>query len=63
VGRDAARIAEEIIAHLVGVPGAKVSVTLEISANMEGGASEQLRRTVNENSRALKFVSSRFEEE
>ena len=32
VGRDAGRIAEEVIAHLAGLVGAKVTVTLEIEA-------------------------------
>jgi hypothetical protein len=55
VGRDAGRIAEEVIAHLVGQIGAEVAVTLEISAVLPEGANEQLQRTVTENSRALKF--------
>jgi hypothetical protein len=31
VGRDASRIADEVIAHLSGLVGAKVTVTLEVS--------------------------------
>ena len=61
VGRDAGRIAEEVIAHLVGQPGAEVSVTLEIEAHFPDGASEQTVRTVTENSRTLKFKSHGFE--
>lgn len=63
VGRDAGRIAEEVIAHLVGQPGAEVSVTLEIDARLPNGASEQTARTVTENSRTLKFTSHAFEKE
>jgi len=63
VGRDAGRIAEEVIAHLAGQPGAEVSVTLEIEAHLPGGASEQTVRTVTENSRTLKFTSHGFETE
>jgi predicted AAA+ superfamily ATPase len=62
-GRDAGRIAEEVIAHLLGQVGAEVSVTLEIEAHLPGGASEQLVRIVTENSRTLKFTSHGFEKE
>jgi len=63
VGRDAGRIAEEVIAHLVGQPGAEVTVTLEIDARLPGGANEQTVRTVTENCRTLKFESHGFETE
>jgi predicted AAA+ superfamily ATPase len=63
VGRDAGRIAEEVIAHLAGQLGAEVTVTLEIEARLPNGAGEQLVRTVTENSRTLKFDSQGFEEE
>jgi predicted AAA+ superfamily ATPase len=63
VGRDAGRIAEEVIAHLAGQVGAEVTVTLEIEAELPSGASEQTVRTVTENSRTLKFTSHGFESE
>ena len=63
VGRDAGRIADEVIAHLIGLPGAEVTVTLEIEARFPDGASDQIIRTVTENSRTLKFNSQGFEEE
>lgn len=63
VGRDAGRIADEVISHLVGQVGAQVAVTLEIHAIMPGGASDQVVRVVNENSRALRFKSHGFERE
>jgi predicted AAA+ superfamily ATPase len=63
VGRDAGRIAEEVIAHLAGQPGAEVSVTLDIDARLPNGVSEQTVRAVTENSRTLKFASHAFEEE
>jgi hypothetical protein len=61
VGRDASRIADEVIAHLAGQVGAEVSVTLEIEANLPAGASDQIVRTVTENSRTLKFTTHGFE--
>ncbi len=63
VGRDASRIAEEVIAHLAGQPGAQVTVTLEIDARLPGGADEHTVRVVTENSRTLKFINHGFEAE
>jgi predicted AAA+ superfamily ATPase len=63
VGRDAGRVAEEVIAHLTGLVGAKVTVTLEVEAEIPSGASDQVVRIVTENSRALKFTSQGFEKE
>ena len=63
VGRDASRIADEVIAHLSGLVGAKVTVTLEIEAEVPSGAPDHVVRTVTENSRTLKFTSQGFEKE
>ena len=49
MGRDAGRIAEEVIAHLAAQPGAEVSATLEIEARLPNGAGEQTIRAVTEN--------------
>ena len=57
VGRDSSRIAEEVIAHLVGLVGSTVTVTLEIEADIPAGAPDNVVRTVTENSRTLKFTS------
>jgi hypothetical protein len=63
VGRDASRIADEVISHLSGLVGANVTVTLEIEAKIPDGAPENVVRTVTENSRTLKFTSQGFETE
>jgi hypothetical protein len=63
VGRDAARIADEVISHLVGQLGAEVTVTIEVDAKLPNGATEQLIRTVTENCRTLKFDNQGFEQE
>jgi len=64
VGRDAGRIADEVVTHLVGLVGSSVRVTLEIDAEIPEGAPENVVRTVTENSRTLKFTSnSGFERE
>jgi hypothetical protein len=62
-GRDASRIADEVIAHLVGQDSADVTVTLEIQAVLPKGANDQVVRTVTENSRTLKFETHGFESE
>lgn len=62
VGRDAGRIADEVIAHLAGLVGSDVKVTLEIQAEVPNGVPEKVVRTVTENSRTLKFKDHGFEE-
>ena len=62
-GRDASRIADEVITHLAGLVRANVTVTLEIDAEIPDGAPEHIVRTVTENSRTLKFNSHGFERE
>jgi len=63
VGRDAGRIADEVVTHLVGLVGTTVRVTLEIEAEIPTGTPDNVVRTVTENSRTLKFESSGFEKE
>jgi hypothetical protein len=63
VGRDAGRIADEIVSHLTRLMGPTVKVTLEIEADVPGGAPDQVVRTVTENCRTLKFTSQGFEAE
>ncbi|MCX7604494.1 MAG: hypothetical protein N2036_10510, partial [Bryobacteraceae bacterium] len=63
VGRDAGRIAEEVIAHLAGLPGAELEVTLEIQASLPEGVPDNVVRTVTENCHTLKFRSHGFERE
>ncbi|MXW26582.1 MAG: hypothetical protein F4Z77_09880 [Dehalococcoidia bacterium] len=63
VGRDAGKIADEVIAHLAGLTGADVRLTLEIEADIPNGAPEQVVRVVTENSKTLKFEDTGFESE
>jgi hypothetical protein len=63
VGRDAGKIAEEIVQHLALQPGANVEVTLEITAQMPDGAPDNIVRIVTENARTLKFAAQSFEKE
>ncbi len=62
VGRDASRIADEVLCHLSGLIGANVRVTLEVEAELPDGAPENVVRIVTENSRTLKFNEHGFEE-
>jgi hypothetical protein len=62
LGRDAAKVAEEVVRHLSGIVGANVEVTLEIRAEIPDGASEKVVRDVTENCRTLRFDTYGFEE-
>ncbi|MCU0285904.1 MAG: hypothetical protein MUF15_05850 [Acidobacteria bacterium] len=61
IARDAGQIAEEVVQHLVKIPGAVVSISLEIQAHLPQGASNELSRTVSENCKTLKFLVHDFE--
>jgi hypothetical protein len=63
LGRDAGRIAEEIVQHLTTLPGSDAEITLEIHADVPSGAPDNVVRTVTENCRTLKFKDFGFEEE
>ena len=54
---------DSVIAHLSGVMGANVRLTLEIEVDIPNGTPEQVVRIVTENSRTLKFDDSGFESE
>jgi hypothetical protein len=63
VGRDASRIADEVISHLTGLPGnVKASITLEINIEAQDGVPEDKVRIVSENCNTLKFKGHGFEE-
>ena len=62
LGRDAARIAEEVVQHLTGLVGTNVEITIEIRADLAEGASDKTVRDVTENCRTLKFENYGFEE-
>jgi predicted AAA+ superfamily ATPase len=63
LGRDAARIAEEVIQHLTGLVGSNVEIIIEIQADLAEGAGDKLVRDVTENCRTLKFTDFGFEED
>ena len=63
VGRDAGKIADELVSHLAGLEGAKVTVTMEIEASVPNGVPEHVVRIVTENGNSLKFTSHGFESE
>jgi predicted AAA+ superfamily ATPase len=61
VGRDAGRVAEEVLTHLAGLVGANVRVTLEIEVDIPSGTPDSVVRIVTENGRTLKFSDNGFE--
>jgi hypothetical protein len=62
VGSSAGRIAEEVLAHLSGLVGSKVTVTMEIDVEVPAGIPEDKIRIVTENSNTLRFKSHEFDE-
>jgi hypothetical protein len=62
LGRDAGRIADEVIAHLEGLVGSDVKITLEILVEVQEGITENVVRIVSENCNTLKFKTHGFEE-
>jgi len=62
VNKDIAVIVEEVIERLTSQRECNVEITLEINASMDKGFDEAARRTINENSRTLKFDHFDFEE-
>jgi hypothetical protein len=63
IGRDAGRVAEEVVQHLTSLAGADATVTLEIQVRVPDGVDESVVRTVTENCRTLGFKSHEFEED
>jgi predicted AAA+ superfamily ATPase len=63
VGRDAGKIAEEVIAHLASIIGSNVIVRLDIEATIPSGTPDNVVRIVTENCRTLKFTNQGFETE
>lgn len=62
LSRDVDQIASAVVQHLSGLLGAKVTVTLDIEAEIPSGVPDNVVRTVTENCRTLKFENSGFEE-
>lgn len=56
-------ILREVVQHLAGQVGARVTISIDISAYFPDGVSDDVVRTVTENCRTLKFKSNGFEEE
>lgn len=61
-GKDAGQIAEAIVAHLEGLVGAKVDISIQIQARVPNGIPENVQRIVSENCRTLKIGHFEFEE-
>ena len=59
--RDVGDIADTIINQL-GRADAAVTISLEIEATADGGFPEDVRRSVDENARTLKFDAHEFED-
>lgn len=63
VNKEMGVIVEEVIERLTALIGCEVNVTVEIQAHFQEGFDDSAIRTVNENSRALKFEHYGFDKE
>jgi len=63
LGRDAGKIAEEVVQHFSAIVGANVEISLEISAQIPDGAPDHVVRTITENCNTLHFTSYGFEQD
>jgi predicted AAA+ superfamily ATPase len=63
LGRDASRLAEEIVSQFAGLAGADVKVTIEVEVAIPNGAPENVVRAVTENCRTLGVQRHGFESE
>lgn len=61
LGRDAGRVAQEVVAHLQGLVGTQTEVTIEIRATNSDGFPETVVKIVSENATALRFTDHGFE--
>ena len=61
--RDAARLAEEVVAHLNALDGTETQVTIEIRAANPDGFPDGVRKVVSENAAALRMREHGFEAE
>lgn len=61
LGRDAGRLAQEVVAHLQGFLGTETEVTIEIRATNADGFPEAIVKIVGENAAALRFTDHGFE--
>ncbi|HVL04386.1 MAG TPA: Swt1 family HEPN domain-containing protein [Acidimicrobiales bacterium] len=61
LGRDAGRLAQEVVAHLQGLVGTDTEVTIEIRATNGDGFPETIVKIVSENAAALRFTDHGFE--
>ncbi|MGI8984182.1 MAG: hypothetical protein ACR2HM_06580 [Acidimicrobiales bacterium] len=59
--RDMGEVADAIVSQL-GRADATVKIVVEIEATLEAGFSDEVRRTVSENARTLKFDSQEFDD-
>jgi predicted AAA+ superfamily ATPase len=60
--RDLGQIVESVVQQLTRIDGAEVTLHFEVDARAPGGFPDDVRRTVSENARTLKFDSHEFEE-
>ena len=61
IGPEASEIGEEVVAHLAGLDGSKVEISLEIAVSVLDGIPESVERAVTENCISLRIDNHDFE--
>lgn len=61
LSRDVGQISEAVLQHLLGLVGAELEITIDITTTVSDGIPENVQRIVNENCRTLKFNSHEFD--
>lgn len=61
--RDLTRLSQEVLHPLAAVPGARLHVAIEVSAEASDGFPDDKVRVVLENARTLKFTQFGFEDQ
>ena len=63
VNRDVGRLTEEVINHLTGIDGARVSVRIQVEAEMPSGTPNDTVRTINQNCSILNVRDFGFDDD
>jgi hypothetical protein len=61
LGSIAGTVNQEILQHMAQLPGAKITVTMDIQVDIPDGIDDHVVRTVKENCKTLKFTENNFE--
>ena len=62
INKEVSTYMSEVLSHLISLPGANVTMRLDVDIHIPNGTPSNVVTTVSENCRTLKIESFRFEE-